>query len=334
MNCTTLSLEVITDLARLLEIQPEWSQFARTIEGLTPFQLPEWLITWWRHFGSGVLRCFVFRTGTEMAGIIPSFLHEWNGKRQITLIGTGISDHLEPALKPENADEIVAQLQSYLNSTSDWDICYWQDLSFATPFKHPASEVAEDTQCSAIALEGSFEAYWQRCPRSLRQNVRRDRAKAEAGGEIRFAATTEPDSELLDALITMHRARWKHHNQAGMIDANGSADFLRDIARQFAACGLLRVFSLRFNGKLTAILFAFDYRGRISNYLTAFDPEHERFAFGRTLLYEALRDSFEKGYRAWDFLRGDEPYKQWWRAEKIPKVKVVLSRAQARVAAV
>ncbi len=271
----------------------------------------------------------MFREGDQMAGIVPCFLHPWNGKRQITLLGAGISDYLEPALKPERADEIVSHIQSHLNATSDWDICHWQDLSCNTPFEQLASEFTEDTPCMAIPLNGTFEAYWENCARTLRQNMRRDRAKAESWGEIRFYVATDPEPELLDGLIEMHRARWQRQDQPGMIEANGSAAFIRDLAREFARHGLLRIFYLRFEGKLVAVIFAFDYRGRISNYLTAFDPEYQRLGFGRTLLYEAVRDSFENGYKAWDFLRGDEQYKQWWRAQVIPKARVIVTRTTA-----
>lgn len=323
---TALSLDVVNDLLGLLEIQPEWSSFAQTLDNLTPFQLPEWLITWWHYFGSGALRCFVFRDGSAISGVVPCFLHNWNGRRQLTLIGTGISDYLEPALKPEYANEIVSQIDSYLSSNPEWDLCGWQDLSFDTPFQRLTSQFASDTSCMKISLEGGFESYWESCPKALRQNVRRDRAKAEAQGEIRFDVTADPAPELVDGLIQMHRARWLRQNQPGMIEANGSAAFLRHIARKFAACQMLRIFSLRFNGNLAAVILAFDYRRQIFNYLTAFAPDYEHFGFGRTLLYEAIRYSFENGYRAWDFLRGDEPYKSWWRAQRVSKARLVLTR--------
>lgn len=307
-------------------MQPEWSSFIENIAGLTPFQTPEWLMTWWRHFGSGALRVFAFRDPDEMVGIVPCFLHEWNGTRQITLIGSGISDYLEPALAAPYAEEIVKRIRLYLDASSDWDVCYWQDLSADTPFKLLASELSEDVQCSAILLEGSFEEHWAACAKTLRQNLRRDRGKAEALGQLRFDVTAGAESELIDALIAMHGARWQAHNQPGMIEANGSAEFLREIAREFASRDWLRLFSMRFDNKLVAVILAFSYRGCISNYLTGFDPEYARLGFGRTLLYEAIRYSFESAYTAWDFLRGDELYKHWWRAKKIPKTRLRLIR--------
>ncbi len=326
MSRSPLRREIIDNLPRLLEIQNDWSSFAETVADLTPFQLPAWLITWWRHFGGGTLRVFVFRDRNEIAGVVPCFLHDWNGARQMTLIGTGISDYLEPAVKPEHADEIVEQIRLHLDASSEWDVCDWQDLSFDTPFKRLASDVNEDAPCSTVPLVGSFEQYWEGCPKALRQNVRRDRAKAEAIGQLRFEVTGSAEPELIEALIEMHGARWQNQNQPGMVEANGSAGFLRDVARDFAGHDRLRIFSIRFDEKLAAMILAFRYRDRISNYLTGFDPEYAYLGFGRTLLYEAIRHSFEAGYSTWDFLRGDEPYKTWWRAQKIPKTRLKVIR--------
>jgi CelD/BcsL family acetyltransferase involved in cellulose biosynthesis len=326
LSCASLKLEIVDDVSRLLGLEQEWSAFAQTIDGLTPFQLPAWLITWWLHFGTGRLRCFLFRHADEMAGFVPCFLHEWNGARQITLLGAGISDYLEPAIRLEYANDMVAQIRRHLEATSDWDLCHWQDLSLDTPLKRLASQANEDAPCMVIPLNGSFEEYWKSCPRSLRQNVRRDRTKAEAHGKVQFDVSREARPELLDALIAMHSARWQRQDQPGMIEANGSAAFLRDIACTFAARDMLRIFSVQFDEKLAAVILAFAYRRRILNYLTAFDPEFERLGFGRTLLYEAVRYSFENGYTVWDFLRGDEPYKHWWRAQTIPKVRIIVTR--------
>lgn len=317
---------MVEDVDRLRRIQLEWSAFTEKLESLTPFQLPQWLITWWEHFGSGKLRCFLFRDGEDLVGVIPCFLHEWNGARQMTLLGTGISDYLEPAIRQDCAPEVVQQMRSCLTSASDWDRCDWQDLSCRTPLRALASEIASDVPCMAIPLEGSFEEYWNGCAKGLRKNLRRDSAKAQARGAVRFGITRQPDEELLDGLIEMHRARWGKQNLPGMIDANGSAPFLRDVARIFAERGWLRIFSLLLDDKLVAMILAFAYRGRISNYLTAFDPAYEHLGFGRMLLYEAIRFSFQNGDNMWDFLRGAESYKAMWRAREIERVRLVVNR--------
>lgn len=321
-----MTVEIIDSFPALLELQAEWSRFARTIATVTPFQLPEWLIAWWRHFGSGALHLLAFRVNGDIVGIVPLFLHEWKGARQFTLLGSGISDYLEPAIAPGNCGEVVECLRAHLASKGDWDVCNWQDLSCDTPLRSLASQLLEDTPCSEILLAGTFDDYWSARSKSLRQNVRRDRQKAESRGRLEFQISSDADAESMEALIRLHAARWQSAGEPGMIAANRSAEFLKDVSTEFARGGMLRMFTLRFDGQIAALILAFVYANRIFNYITAFDPEHEALGLGRTLLFEALRYSFENGYEAWDFLRGEEPYKTWWGAQPVCKCRVIVTR--------
>ncbi|MBV9300853.1 MAG: GNAT family N-acetyltransferase [Acidobacteriaceae bacterium] len=329
-----IKLEVIDNDSRLRAFESEWSAFARAIAEVTPFQLPEWLLTWWSHFGTtGQPHVLVFREGGEIAGVIPLFLHQWNGQRQMTLIGSGISDYLEPAIHSQSCPEILGQLQRHLEAHSDWSICDWQDLSANTPLSKLKSNgkfdcaTTDDQPCTEIRFTGTFEEFRKARPKDLKRNLRRYRQKAEALGSLLFQVTKEADPELMDALVELHTAKWQKRGQLGMIQANGSAEFLCDIARAFAPRDMLRFFSLRFAGKISALIVAFSYRNTMYGYLSAFHPQHEHLGLGRTLLYDALRHCHENGYAAWNFLRGEEPYKFWWGAQKIPKRRVKLIRA-------
>src|SRR4051794_1708876 len=116
-----IETEIIEDVQRLQAFRPEWSDFVDRSAAATPFQTPEWLFTWWSNFGSGVLRVIVFRAQRRVAGVLPAFLHHWNDQRQITLIGSGITDYLDPLLDPLHVPEILDTLRSNLRSWSDWD---------------------------------------------------------------------------------------------------------------------------------------------------------------------------------------------------------------------
>lgn len=318
-----MQLEVIDKYSRLDEIEREWSAFAEKVQSLTPFQSPEWLLTWWRHFGSGELRVFLLRDDGIVA-VIPCFLHQWNGRKQLTLVGSGISDYLEPAIAPERQAEVIDCLRRYLIETDDWDICDWQDLDGTTPFAALAA-AQEDTPCAEIQLRGAFEEYWAKRGKDLRRNLRRYGERADKMGASEFAVADE--SALIEDLIRLHGVRWQKQGEAGMIAANNSAEFLRDIAREFERLHILRVFSVRFRGELAAISVGFLYKSKLYSYLSAFDPEYEILGFGRRLLHDSLRDAYEQGYKAWNFCRGEEPYKISFGAERIGKRRLIMTPA-------
>jgi CelD/BcsL family acetyltransferase involved in cellulose biosynthesis len=79
---------------------------------------------------------------------------------------------------------------------------------------------------------------------------------------------------------------------------------------------------VRFRGELAAVNLGFLFRDTFSSYMSAFDPEHEYFGFGRMLLYRAIQYCYANRVRFWDFLRGEEPYKFSWGALAVPKRRV------------
>ena len=322
-----MRLEVLNNFAHLQEFRSEWRRFSDTIKGLTPFQSPDWLLIWWRHFGGGTLRVLVFREEDELTGIIPLFLHEWNGRRQLTLIGSGISDYLEPAIAPERREAVLAALRTYLLKTKDWEICDWQDLAADTPLAR-LGRLSADTPCSEIALTGEFEQYWARRSKDLRRNLRRYGHRAEETGAFEFSVTCKADSALIGDLIRLHGERWEKQGQPGMLVANRSAEFLCDAALEFEGRQLLRIFSLRYRGEVAAASIGFVCRNTLYSYLSAFDPQHELLGFGRRLLYESLRYGYRQRYTAWNFCRGEEPYKFSFGADRIPKCRLTMTREE------
>jgi CelD/BcsL family acetyltransferase involved in cellulose biosynthesis len=327
-----LTVQVVANCTDLEKLASEWCGLISRVDYVTPFQTPPWLLTWWSHFGSGHVQVLVFRDGRGLVGVIPCFLHEWEGRRQLTLIGSGISDYPEPVIDPRHASDILVLFQEHLLASPDWDIGNFQDLSESTPLRALVSSdrlqanISKDDDCSRIPLTGTFEEFWSHRPKDLRRNVRRYGEKARSIGDLTFEIAHVNSNELVDALVDLHEARWQARGEAGMIQANHSAGFTRDVNRLFSSLGMLLVMGLRFQGAVVAVLLNFVYRDVVYSYLSAFDPKYETLGFGRALLYEGIRYSYERRYKEWHFLRGDEPYKASWGAQTIPKCRLVFTR--------
>lgn len=318
-----MDVQIVDNLRALQALVPEWHGLLSQAAFTTPFQLPAWLLTWWKHFGSGELRVFAVRDHGKLYGIVPCFLHSWNGRRQLTLIGSGISDYTDPPIFAE----AIPALADHLASMPDWEVLDWQDLGADTPLRLITGLSARsDTNCSELSIAGSFEQFFASRGKELRRNCRRYGERARQLGTVSFEVSERAEPELLDALVNLHARRWQERGEAGMIAANHSEPFLREVATEFAAINILRIFSVRLNGRIMAILLAFDFRKRIFSYMSAFEPEHQELGFGRMLLFEAIRYAFANGYAGWNFLRGDEAYKLAWGATSIPKIRLYRAR--------
>ncbi|MDQ2839450.1 MAG: GNAT family N-acetyltransferase [Acidobacteriota bacterium] len=328
-----LRLEVISDFTRLLSLRDDWRELWESSPSPTPFNSPDWLITWWEHFGSGELRVFLVKDDEpRIVGIIPSFLHNWNRQRQLTLLGSGISDYLDPIILPEHRGEVIRCLTDYLERDGEWERVDWQDLSCDMSLaglssdEKLAAHAQPDLACSEIITNRSFSEYWDERPAGLRRNVRRYRNKAEQIGKLEFHITRSYNEKCLQTLFALHGERWRERGEPGMITINKSEPFLRAVAQVFAPRQMLTFFTLTFEGELAAVILGFPCRNMIYAYLSAFDPSYAEFGFGRILLFEALRHAWEQKFQSWNFLRGDEAYKQEWGARVIPKVRLVVTR--------
>ena len=129
-------------------------------------------------------------------------------RRQLTLVGSGVTDYLDPVLPADAVPAIREQLQQW----DDWDVCDWQDLSRDTPLQ-ALGNVKDEIPCSAIELTGTFEQFLAARPKDLRRNLRRYRDKAEALGPVTFQPWSAPDFTLpttQGGRFALEEARQKH----------------------------------------------------------------------------------------------------------------------------
>src|SRR5437764_12558012 len=149
-------------ISKLGPLLPEWQELWQRCPAATPFQSPAWLLPWWETFGSGELFSFAIRERDRLIALAPMFLHPWDGRRQVTFIGNGVSDRLDILAESGTADRACTLVLQCLAEHRDrWDVCDLQDLCAASPLlrSRPPSPVQSEVrpQCtrSVIPLPGT-----------------------------------------------------------------------------------------------------------------------------------------------------------------------------------
>jgi CelD/BcsL family acetyltransferase involved in cellulose biosynthesis len=122
-------------------------------------------------------------------------------------------------------------------------------------------------------------------------------------------ATEGTAGALLGDLLRLHAARW---DGRGVL--RGLEMFHAEVSSGFSRQGMLRLIVLRLDGRAIAALYAFAAGDRTWFYLGGFDPEFEKLSPGTAAVGTAIERAAAEGHRAFDFLRGAEPYKYWWGA--------------------
>jgi CelD/BcsL family acetyltransferase involved in cellulose biosynthesis len=89
---------------------------------------------------------------------------------------------------------------------------------------------------------------------------------------------------------------------------------------------------IELGSELLAVEYQLAGGGTVYHYLSGINPDYLGCEPGRVANAMTLRWAIEHGYREFDFLRGDEPYKASWGVEPRPSValRIVPPRAAAQ----
>lgn len=322
-------------LEELAAIEHEWTALVDRTPEMTPFHRPQWLIPWWRQFGSGEMHTLTFRGGSRLAGLLGFFIHEWEGRRQVTLTGNGITDYLGLIAERDAATECARLTLEYLFQIREkWDVCDWQDLRADSPLiaEGPASGCAESECCTRAEMPADSDVFADSLPHGLRRTLRIARRRLEREGDLRFdTVRNDGDATLVRKLFRLHESRWAPKGGPGsMLDQPSTQAFLIEATRQFSALGKVRIFTMEYRGELAAMIYGLLDGDRLWGYITGMDPALSRFSPGSLVLDYAMRGAIGEGARAWEFLRGEEHYKFLWGARVIRKSRLRFTPAECQ----
>lgn len=153
-----------------------------------------------------------------------------------------------------------------------------------------------------IDVEGkSFAQYWEERPGELRSTYKRKAKKAE----IVCTIFTDFNEEAWADYLSVYEASWK--------SAEGSIDFLRDMAEHEAASGGLRLGIARLDGQSIAAQLWIVADGVAYIHKLAYHQDFDQLSPGTILSHDLFRHVIDiDKVRSIDFGTGDDPYKAVW----------------------
>lgn len=317
---------------RLEALQGPWSELWERCPAATAFQRPEWLLPWCRELGSGELFAIACRAEGRLVGLAPLAIGQRGPARVVTLLGAGLSDYNDMLAEPGQERAVAAEVLACLGERAGaWDHVDFQQLRPESPFlavEAPegwADEVAKQDACPALTIpEGGGLA--AALPKALRARLGRARRRLSRLGEVRVeVADAAHENEVLEALFDTHCARWSARGAVGVL-GESIQPFHRAVAWGMLARGALRLFALRLDARIIAVLYGFAERGALACYLSGFDPAFAEYSPGAQMLAGAIEHAIGEGARTIDFLRGRESYKYEWGAVDRPTYRRRLRR--------
>lgn len=311
----------------------EWRELAEQAGNI--FGTPEWISTWWRHFGAGrrLLATACRRPDGRLVAVLPLYLSRGGPLRVVRFLGHGPSDALGPICRADDRAAVASALERTLESAGAAVLigenvpCEegWGERLGARSVSREASPV--------LAFDGaSWESLLASWSKNLRSQVRSRERKLVDDHPVRFRLAGDPErfDRDLDELFALHRARWPQGS--GFSNAE---PFHREFAALALARGWCRLWLLEVDGMTRAVWYGFRFANVESYYQAGrdLDPRWDRYSLGFVVLTHSIREAVADGAREYRFLRGDEPFKYRFASHDHGLESIVLARGPAGRAA-
>lgn len=293
------------------------------------FATPEWLGTWWQHFGGGK-RPVVHRSRDpdgRLVAILPLYLWASFPFRVLRFAGHGPSDELGPICAPADRPLALASLVRLLDSERV-DAFVGEDLASGNGWRDAlGAQLLRQRPSPVLDIGGrSWDDFLASLRRETRQQVRAgERRLLRRGLNFRLTGSSRELSGDMDALFSLHAARFPR----GLSQFGRNAK-LQSFHREFAGLALrrgwLRLWLLESDGVPIAANYGFSFAGSYFFYNAGWRPEWSQRSVGRVLLLHTVRSAFEEGLTEYRFLKGGESYKYRFATGDNPVETIAMTR--------
>jgi hypothetical protein len=325
-----------SDLGELAPYALTWDRLAAD----NPFRSWAWASTWWRHYGAGgplgrkrLCALGVKDEAGRLVGIAPWYV-EWSPVwgRVLRFIGSGAvcSEYLGVLAEAGQEEPVAGALADWLAEPGidddRWDLVQLASVDaedLATGFLIEALRGRDldvhcrrGPSCWRIELPRTWKEYLAMLSRSRRKKIHHAENQWIKNGRATPHVVRDPAdlARAQEILIDLHRRRRESLGQGRCFVSARCIAFHREVMWPLLEQGRLQLYWVEVDGKPVAAEYMFSGGGVLYGYQAGMAPESAQFSPGSISKMIGIRRAIAKGYRTFDLLRGDEPYKAHWRA--------------------
>jgi CelD/BcsL family acetyltransferase involved in cellulose biosynthesis len=324
-----IDVQQIDDIEELGSYRLLWNSWLHETPHASFVHTPEWLETYWRHFGRGQeLRALVVRSAGRPIGIVPLSIRTDRHRFGTVRVLGYPADDWSPwyGLIGSNPPlAMLAAMQHIRHAKRDWDLCElrgtaasWRDGSRTARSMRivglPTDERPHQTT-SIIEFTGSWHDYLATKPRKTRHEFRRSLRRLRDRNGIQYlrhrpaparAGDGDPAWDLYAMCEHVALSSWQGSSTTGNSLTHGHLrPFLRDAHATAARLGMLDMNLLMADGRPVAFAYNYHFGGRLSCLRIGYDPAFSRQGFGKALLLRSIDDSFVRGDASYELGPGN-----------------------------
>ena len=319
-------IECVHDVSGFAALQPYWNDLLHASAADNPFLTFEWLYPWWKHLGGHAdLQLLAVWSGKTLIAVAPLMARRSFGwLPRLEFLGTGYagSDYLDLIVRSGHEADALHSISEFLVDEG-WSLrldhvlersatATLADLLRAGGWTStmvsngvcPVIDLAHHTWTSYLASRGSAH----------RANVRRRLKAAEEQLRPSFERITTDSQrrEALSALFAFHESRFRERGGSTAFLTRSLRAFHEEATERLLESGGLRMYVLRIQGTVAAVMYGFGHNNQFFFYQHGFDSRYQRSSIGLVLMACTIRAALEEGMHTYDLLWGEEPYKWLW----------------------
>jgi CelD/BcsL family acetyltransferase involved in cellulose biosynthesis len=314
-----ISLSILTTLSELERVRGEWIDLWERCSHRTPFQRPEWIIAWCRHFDCRSIWTPVVRKEGRLVAVAPWLTYHDETRRLVAFSAGGVSDYHDVLIDPASTDEAIEQLFGCLfECREQWDACDFEQLAPWSALRAARvppcfrDTLTDGPPCPQVLMPTWPAPLSGIVPPGQLARFAKYRRRAERQGNLVFErSSVDTVADAWSDVFRLHRARWETRGLEGALGEERLCAFHRTVVADLApvCAGVDRV---TLDGTTIAALYGFVIGNVKYCYLQGVDPARSSLSPGLLLVGMVLEDAQKQGITCVDFLRGDEPYKLSW----------------------
>ncbi len=301
-----------------------------------------WLTSWWDGFGVD-RELFVLKAvrGIQTLGYLPlcmkrSLLYG----RELMFLGSAQASSDDLSMIHDEGHDVecamgFARFLAQADGRNSWDRLNLDGVQMSNPktdLLHRELELAgielldkPGPSCWKLSLEGGWDGVLKRASKRTRRMLRSlFRDFVDTGrAKIVYPHTLEDALEQIMLTSHLHQKRWRSKNMAGCFAEGSFERFMSTVAEKLWEQGKLYSALLHMDGDVVAGCIGFKNPRSLSFYLVGMDPEKTENRPGWILNSLAIQHAIAQGHDVFDFMRGDEEYKDRFGAVGTPQTRWV-----------
>ena len=315
----SISCEVIKNLEEFQKAKQLWGQF-----DTDPLNSFNWNFRWWNAFEShGDLHLVKFEQADEIVGFAPFYADRWFGLSRFRFLATGdtCTDYVDLICDFQHYQSCANELAKYIrsNAFAVVELDSPRDDRLATLLKHHLAEDYKSDHRPAeptwrLALPDSWAEFKSTAKKSLRRKINKATRRLETN-EFTITSSSEiPVEQAFQTLKELHTRRFNSKGMPGVFADPQFETFLRSAVLDFHREGKSEIVIVLHNEKPIAAHLYFNSREGYQFYQSGYAPEAMKLEPGHLLFTAMVQKAIDRRDTCFDFLRGDEPYKEYWGA--------------------